>query len=127
MPQDPKTILLVDDSATMRRMVKATLRGLGSPRFVEAANGLEAIEQMSLAKVDLVVLDLNMPDMHGLEVVTFLRKHAVFREVPIIILTTRSDDDARETVLAAGATDYLTKPFDPATLTDHARRFLDVR
>ena len=66
MPDETKTVLLVDDSATMRRMVKATLRGLGSPRFVEAGNGLEAIEQLSLAKIDLVVLDLNMPDMHGL-------------------------------------------------------------
>ena len=127
MPEETKTVLLVDDSATMRRMVKATLRGLGSPRFVEAANGLEAIEQLSLAKVDLVVLDLNMPDMHGLEVVTFLRKHAVFQKIPIIILTTRSDSDARETVMAAGASLYLNKPFDPATLTDHARRFLDLR
>jgi two-component system chemotaxis response regulator CheY len=55
MPDETKTVLLVDDSATMRRMVKATLRGLGSPRFVEAANGLEAIEQLSLSKIDLVV------------------------------------------------------------------------
>jgi two-component system, chemotaxis family, chemotaxis protein CheY len=127
MSDETKTVLLVDDSATMRRMVKATLRGLGSPRFVEAANGLEAIEQLSLSKIDLLVLDLNMPDMHGLEVVTFLRKHAVFQKIPIIILTTRSDDDARETVMAAGASLYLNKPFDPATLTDHARRFLDAR
>jgi two-component system, chemotaxis family, chemotaxis protein CheY len=127
MPDEPRTVLLVDDSATMRRMVKATLRGLGSPRFVEAANGLEAIEQLSLGKIDLVVLDLNMPDMHGLEVVQFLRKHAVFQSIPIIILTTRSDDDARETVMAAGASLYLNKPFDPATLTDHARRLLDAR
>jgi two-component system chemotaxis response regulator CheY len=127
MPDEPKTVLLVDDSATMRRMVKATLRGLGSTRFVEAANGLEAIEQMSLAKIDLVLLDLNMPDMHGLEVVTFLRKNAPFRNVPIIVLTTRSDDESRETVLAAGASLYLNKPFDPATLTDHARRFLRAR
>jgi two-component system chemotaxis response regulator CheY len=127
MSDETKTVLLVDDSATMRRMVKATLRALGSTRFVEAGNGLEAIEQMSLSKIDLVVLDLNMPDMHGLEVVKFLRKQSVFRHTPIIILTTRSDDDSRETVMAAGASLYLNKPFDPATLTDHARRFLDAR
>jgi two-component system chemotaxis response regulator CheY len=127
MPDETKTVLLVDDSATIRRMVQAALRGLASARFVEAANGLEAIEQLSLAKVDLVVLDLNMPDMHGLEVVKFLRKNAVFQKIPIIVLTTRSDDASREAVLAAGASLYLNKPFEPATLTDHARRLLAAR
>jgi two-component system chemotaxis response regulator CheY len=126
MANESKTVLLVDDSTTMRRMVQASLRGLGQPWFVEAGNGLEAIEQVSLQKVDLVVLDLNMPDMHGLEVVTFLRQHAAFRTLPIIVLTTRSDDTSRETVLAAGASKYLTKPFDPATLMEQARQLLNV-
>jgi two-component system chemotaxis response regulator CheY len=127
MPSETKTVLLVDDSATMRRMVMATLRSLARARFLEAANGLEAIEQLSLVKTDLVVLDLNMPDMHGLEVVKFLRKNPAFQNIPIIVLTTRSDDASREAVLAAGASLYVTKPFDPATLTEHARRLLDAR
>src|SRR5690348_3079931 len=63
-----KPILIVDDSPTIRRMVRMSLAGLGAPAFVEAATGLEAIEQLILGPVGLIILDLNMPDMHGLEV-----------------------------------------------------------
>ncbi len=110
------TILVVDDSPTIRRMVIAALRRIPDVRFVEAGNGLEAIEQLALARIDALVLDLNMPEMHGLEVVQFVRTHQTYRTIPIVVLTTRGDDASRETVLGAGATGYLTKPFDPAAL-----------
>src|SRR6476659_3760303 len=66
-----RTILVVDDSPTMRRMIMASLRDLGDVGFDQAASGLEAIERLSLAPVDLMVLDLNMPDVHGFEVLRF--------------------------------------------------------
>ena len=91
-----KNVLVVDDSATMRRMVMSSLRGIEQIGFVEAANGLEAIEKLALSPIALVVLDLNMPDMHGLEVVAFMRKNATFGNLPIIVLTTRGDDDSRK-------------------------------
>ena len=119
------TVLVVDDSATMRRMVVASLRSILNTSFHEAANGLEAIECLAVAPVHLIVLDLNMPDMHGLEVVDFVRQHATFRKVPIIVLTTRGDDESRTAALAAGATAYLTKPFEPAALAETARKFLN--
>jgi two-component system chemotaxis response regulator CheY len=127
MSAEVKRVLIVDDSTTMRRMVSATLRALKNVQYVEAENGLEAIERLAINKVDLMVLDLNMPDMHGLEVVKFVRNHAAFRDLPVIVLTTRSDDESREAVLAAGASFYLTKPFAPATLMEHARRLLNVQ
>ena len=68
-------ILIVDDSPTMRRMVMASLRSLPGVSFGEASSGLEAIERLALAPVDLMILDLNMPDMHGIEVLGFLRRH----------------------------------------------------
>ncbi|MGV3484184.1 MAG: response regulator [Planctomycetaceae bacterium] len=120
-----KTVLVVDDSATMRRMVIASLRELPDVVFQEANNGLEAVERLALGPVGLVVLDLNMPDMHGLEVVAFLRKHATFREIPIIVLTTRGDEESRTAALAAGATLYVTKPFKPAGLAESARSLLN--
>lgn len=120
-----RTVLIVDDSATMRRMVVASLRTLADTVLREAANGLEAIEQLAVGPVDLMVLDLNMPDMHGLEVVQFVRGHATFKGIPIIVLTTRGDDESRLSALAAGATLYLTKPFDPASLAENARRLLN--
>ncbi len=121
-----KNVLVVDDSATMRRMVMVSLRGLGEVKFHEASNGLEAIEQLALGPVDLMILDLNMPDMHGIEVVQFVRGHAAYRTIPVIVLTTRGDESSRTAALAAGAALYLTKPFDPAGLAAHARQLLKL-
>ena len=117
-------ILIVDDSATIRKMVRASLRGLGEVEFVEAGNGLEAIEQIALGPIALIILDLNMPDMHGVDVLKFVRRHQGFRDVPVVVLTTRGDESSRDTALAAGATQYLTKPFAPQVLLSAARDLL---
>jgi two-component system chemotaxis response regulator CheY len=120
------TILVVDDSTTIRRMVIASLRQLTGVRFVQAGNGLEAIEQLALMPVDIIILDLNMPDMHGMEVVQFVRAHQAYRAIPIVILTTRSDETSREAVLSAGASVYLTKPFAPQTLSACVTELLET-
>jgi two-component system, chemotaxis family, chemotaxis protein CheY len=117
-------ILIVDDSPTMRKMVRATLRPLGSFDFIEAANGLEAIEQVALGPIALMILDLNMPDLHGVDVLKFIRRHPSGREVPVVVLTTRGDDSSRDAAVAAGATQYMTKPFEPQTLLSAARELL---
>lgn len=117
-------VLVVDDSPTIRRMVKASLGVLPDIAFTEAANGLEAIEHLALERVALVILDLNMPDLHGLDVLRFLRGHRTYRDVPVIVLTTRSDVTSREAAMTAGASEYLTKPFTPELLATHARRLL---
>jgi two-component system, chemotaxis family, chemotaxis protein CheY len=120
-------ILIVDDSPTIRRMVKASLAALSGPReFIEAASGLEAIERLAIGPVELMVLDLNMPDMHGLEVLGFVRSHTKYRRVPVIILTTRGDEASRVAALEAGATAYLTKPFTPGGLVTTARELLEA-
>ena len=118
-------ILIVDDSPTIRRMVKASLLPLATD-FIEAASGLEAIEQLAIGSVKLIVLDLNMPDMHGLEVLGFVRAHQKFHQLPVMILTTRDDHASRAAAMQAGATTYLTKPFTPQTLLDEARGVLDA-
>ena len=120
-----RTVLVVDDSPTMRRMIMASLRELDGVGFEQAASGLEAIERLALAPVDLVVLDLNMPDVHGLEVLRFVRTHDRFRELPVVVLTTRGDDESREAALREGATRYLTKPFEPAAFAPEIRALLD--
>ncbi|HKG23922.1 MAG TPA: response regulator [Blastocatellia bacterium] len=118
-------ILVVDDSPTMRRMVVASLRNLGDVNFSEASSGLEAIELLALSRFNLMVLDLNMPDMHGLEVVRFVRKHKIYSAIPIIVLTTRGDEGSRSDTLAAGASVYLTKPFLPEVLAAQVRELLN--
>ncbi len=117
--------LVVDDSPTMRRMVMASLREVCAGGFAEAASGLEAIEQLAMGPAALMVLYLNMPDMHGLEVLKFVRGHDAFRRLPVIVLTTRGDESSRAAALAAGASLYLTKPFIPHVLADQARTLVD--
>ena len=119
-------VLVVDDSPTIRRMVKVALADAAG-RFIEAGTGLEAIEKLTLESVDLIVLDLNMPDMHGIEVLKFIRRHPTYRSVPVIVLTTRGDDDSRTLAIEAGATAYLTKPFSPAALAEQVRVQTHVR
>src|SRR3954467_14967768 len=116
--------LVVDDSPTMRRMVMASLRDVCEGGFLQAASGLEAIEQLALGPVALIILDLNMPDMHGLEVLSFVRSHERFRHVPIVVLTTRDDGGSRAAVLDGGASLYLTKPFAPLALAGEVRALL---
>jgi two-component system chemotaxis response regulator CheY len=121
-----RTILVVDDSPTMRRMIMASLRELRDVEFDQAASGLEAIERLAVAPVDLVVLDLNMPDVHGLEVLRFVRSHDRFRTLPVVVLTTRGDEESRTTALGAGASRYLTTPFQPTALVPEIRSLLDA-
>ena len=117
-------ILIVDDSPTIRRMVQASLASLPEPSFVEAASGLEAIERLALADVQLMVLDLNMPDMHGLEVLAFIRNQPKYRTLPVVVLTTRGDDASRQAALQAGASAFMSKPFAPQALAAQALALL---
>jgi two-component system chemotaxis response regulator CheY len=116
-------ILIVDDSPTIRRMVKASLMP-SEATLVEAASGLEAIEQLTLGPAALMVLDLNMPDLHGLDVLKFVRSHPSLGRLPVLVLTTRGDESSRDAAMAAGATDYMTKPFVPQDLAARVRRLL---
>lgn len=111
-------VLVVDDSKVMRDMVEACLKPNASLCVTQASSGLEAIEQLSLKRFDIVVLDLNMPDIGGIEVVEFVRAQDQLRELPIIIVTTRGDDASRAKALDAGASRYLTKPFTPQAILE---------
>jgi two-component system chemotaxis response regulator CheY len=119
-----RDILVVDDSKVMREMVIACLRGESQLGFAQAASGLEAIELLSLASFALVVLDLNMPDIGGVEVVEFIRAQDHLRALPILIVTTRGDDASRDRVMAAGASAFMTKPFTPEGLITAVRDLL---
>lgn len=119
-----KRLLIVDDSKLMRDMVAACLRPLGAVTFEFAGTGLEAIERLALAAFDLVVLDLNMPDVGGIEVIEFVRSQDRLRTLPILIVTTRGDEDSRTRVLAAGASGFLAKPFAPQQILEEVRKLL---
>jgi two-component system, chemotaxis family, chemotaxis protein CheY len=117
-------ILIVDDSKVMREMIVACLRADASFNFTLAEGGLEAIERLTLRAYDVVVLDVDMPDLGGIEVVEYVRGQASLEAIPIIIVTTRADDDSRDRAIAAGATRFMTKPFEPGVLLFEVRSLL---
>jgi two-component system chemotaxis response regulator CheY len=117
-------VLVVDDSKVMREMIAACLRSAPDLVITQAASGLEAIERLSLHRFDLLVLDLNMPDIGGLEVVEFVRSQDKLRTLPILIVTTRGEESSRTAVLAAGASRYMTKPFTPDVILGEVQALL---
>jgi len=117
------SILAVDDSASMRKMVSFTLSGAGY-RVTEAVDGQDALEKAQNQTFDLVLTDQNMPRMDGLTLVRSLRGMPEYRHVPILILTTESSDAMKAQGKAAGATGWLVKPFDPNRLVDVVRKVI---
>src|SRR4029453_18633309 len=109
MPDELKTnnILVVDDSPTMRRMVITSLGALRKVKSTQAGSGLEAIERLAIEPVDLMAVDLNIAGMHGMEMIDFVRSHQAYRDIPIVVLTTKSEETSRRDALAAGANRYL--------------------
>jgi len=116
-------ILTVDDSASIRLTTNVALSGAGYS-VTEAINGAEGIQKATSAAYDLIVTDLNMPVMDGLTMIRELRKIPSQMGIPIIFLTTESDGSIKEQAKAAGATGWLTKPFDPENLVKIVRKVL---
>jgi len=112
-----KTILAVDDSASIRQMVSFTLKGAGY-EVIEAVDGQDALDKANSHKVNLVLTDINMPRMDGLQLLGSLRKLASYKTIPILMLTTESGDAIKAKGKAAGATGWLVKPFDPKRLLE---------
>lgn len=120
-----KKILIAEDSATMRSLIVSTIAAMGDFDIYEAANGYEALRILPREKVDLVITDINMPDINGLELVAFVRGHANYKNTPLIIVSTESSQRDREKGLALGANAYLVKPFLPDALQQLVRQFLN--
>lgn len=116
-----KKILTVDDSKTMRDMVSFTLKGAGFDVF-EAADGKLGLEALKNQKADVIITDLNMPNMNGFELIRALRADPAHKFTPILLLTTEGDDAKKAEGKAAGATGWITKPFNPEKLIDVVKK-----
>ena len=117
-------VLLVDDSAAMREMVAFTLKGAGYEVF-QATDGVEALAFVNgNPVVNLVITDINMPNMDGLALIRELRGVPAYRFIPILTLTTEDSADKKQMGRAAGATGWIVKPFDPDILLQTVRRVL---
>lgn len=117
------SILTVDDSPSLRMAIRIALTGAGYD-VTEAGDGVEGLAAAGAKRFDLIITDLNMPNMDGLTMIRELRKDPAQCGTPIIFLTTESDDSMKQQAKAAGATGWLVKPFVPEQLIKVARKVL---
>lgn len=120
------TLITVDDSSTMRRIIKNTLIKIGFSNVLEAGNGIEALEVIAQNKVDLIVTDWNMPEMDGLTFVKTLRSKDQYKEVPILMVTTEAAKEDILTALRSGVNNYVVKPFTPEILQEKVFKLLGL-
>ncbi len=119
-----ETILLIDDSRTIRRLVGSSLKKLGF-ETLEAEDGLQGLEMLATHQVDLVIVDLNMPNLNGLDFTRQVRSQEILRDLPIVMLTTESSEKDRQRGFEAGVNTYLVKPVSAQVLHYKLRSLLD--
>ncbi|MDO1580511.1 response regulator [Rhizobium oryzicola] len=117
------SILTVDDSASIRLTTRVALSNAGYT-VTEAVDGQDGLSKIKSGNFDIIVTDLNMPNMDGLTMIRELRKLPAHTGVPVIFLTTESDNELKQQAKAAGATGWLTKPFDPESLVKIVKKVL---
>jgi two-component system chemotaxis response regulator CheY len=117
------TILTVDDTASMRQMISFTLNSVGH-EVLQACDGNEALKILEGKKVDLVIADVNMPNMDGISLVKSLRAIAEYKFTPILMLTTESQESKRQQGKSVGATGWIVKPFNPEQLLTIVKKVL---
>jgi two-component system chemotaxis response regulator CheY len=121
-------ILVVEDSPTMRSLVVATLEELEPVvKVVEAPSGFEALRLLARGSWDLILTDVNMPDVNGLELVAFVKGSELYRSIPLVIISTERSERDRAKGLELGADAYLIKPFEPEALREVVRELLSGR
>jgi CheY-like chemotaxis protein len=119
-----KVILVVDDSATVRKFVAASLNMKGF-RVITAGDGIEALERMPSEKFDLIITDLNMPDMDGYEFIRTLRETPEYQDVPIIVLSSMTDLKNKDLAMESGALAFLEKPLSTEAIQREVFRFIN--
>lgn len=119
-----KKILIAEDSATMRSLIISTITAMGDFDIIEAPNGFEALRVLPREKVDLVITDINMPDINGLELVNFIKSNPLYKDTPLFIISTEGSERDREKGMQLGANAYLVKPFSPLQLQELVRQYL---
>ena len=119
-----KKILVVEDSPMTRSLIISSLEEVGDFTIIEAANGFQALRKLPEVSPDLVITDINMPDINGLEVVRFVKQSENFKHIPVIIVTTEGRDVDKERGLRLGADRYLVKPLQPAQLQQFVQELL---
>lgn len=121
-------VLLIDDSMTMRRIQRRVLSGMGYDDVVEASNGKEGLTRLieNEFKMGLILCDINMPEMSGIETLTRIRSHPQTKTIPVIMCTSVAEKAQVLQALKSGANSYIVKPFDPASLQEKIEAVLNA-
>jgi two-component system chemotaxis response regulator CheY len=117
--------MIADDSASMRAMLIAIVAELGDYRIIEASSGFEALRLLPRDNVDLILTDINMPDINGLELISYLRANSNYQNIPVFIISTEGSAKDIERGKQIGADEYLVKPFSPETLQQLINKYLN--
>jgi two-component system chemotaxis response regulator CheY len=119
------TILVVEDSPTMRQLISFAMKRIQNSKVVEATDGVDALKKLSQEKVDLILADINMPVMDGLKLLSLLRSNPSYKDIPVIIITTEGAEEDRKKALSIGANAYLTKPIQTQELIRLVNEFIN--
>ena len=117
-------VMVVDVSSTMRSLIATTVEEIDGVGVIEAKNGFEALRILPQQRVNLIITDINMPDINGLEIIQFVKTNPNYQNIPVIVVTTEQAVEDRKKGLALGAAEYITKPFDPEFLQQVVRRVM---
>jgi two-component system chemotaxis response regulator CheY len=119
-------ILIVEDSKASREFIASTVESIAGVQAITTPSGFEALKLLPRHKFDLIITDINMPDINGLELINFVKKNPNYRDTPLFIITTEGREQDRQRGLALGAVEYLVKPFEPQSLEGLLRRYLKI-
>jgi two-component system chemotaxis response regulator CheY len=122
-----KNVLIVEDSRAIRSLIRIALEEAGDFFTAEASNGFEALRMLPTRKFDLIITDINMPDINGLELIGFVKTNQVYRDIPLIIVSTEKTEQDRSRGMALGAAAYLVKPFRKEDLMESVVRALESK
>jgi two-component system chemotaxis response regulator CheY len=122
----PFKVLIVEDSELSREFLAATVESLEGVEVVTCASGFEALKLLPRHRFDLIITDLQMPDINGLELINFVKKNPNYRTTPLFVVTGMAREGDRERGLALGATEFLLKPLAPDDLEGLVRRYLKI-
>lgn len=111
----PKTVMIVDDAVSIRGLASMTLENSGY-KVIEAHDGKDALDKISREKINMVITDLNMPEMDGIELIKRMKADSRHKFIPVVILTKETEPELRQQGQAAGAKAWITKPFKPKTI-----------
>ena len=123
---DRRRILIVEDSPTMRQLLVFALRRLKNVEVVEAQDGMDGLRKLSSDHFDLALIDINMPVMDGLKLISLMRGEDTLKDIPIVVITTEGADEDRQRALNLGANEYLTKPIQANKVLQVARGLLKL-